>query len=330
LNNHEIIWLTPLVQAWRDAATAARAPHAVMLTGSRGVGKRALAAWIVGERLQLEPTRALPLFPIVLPEHPDLYWLRPPEDKRAIGIDQIRELVADLGLTSHGSLGKVAVIDPADSMTANAANSLLKTLEEPPGNTLMILITDRAGKLPATVLSRCQRMHINLPPELQSLSWLDTVRPGTHWGAALQLASGAPLAAIGAHELIDRTAAMARDFGGIAEGRVSPIDTAARWAKDDPEFVLNWIGRQVQRSIHRASGTAPAATDLGVSETVLKRIDRRKLFCYLDIINGLRGQPAGSFNVQLTLESLLIDWARGLVHCGQGLDPEVSLPSGAG
>ncbi|MGI9264019.1 MAG: hypothetical protein ACR2QU_03755, partial [Gammaproteobacteria bacterium] len=58
----------------------------------------------------------------------------------------------------------------------------------------------------------------------------------------------------------------------------------------------------------RASGPQPA-------DSVLRRIDRRNLFCYLDIINRLRGQAAGSFNVQLTLESLLIDWADGLRDC---------------
>ena len=47
---------------------------------------------------------------------------------------------------------------------------------------------------------------------------------------------------------------------------------------------------------------------------MLKRMDRRNLFCYLDTINRLRGQPAGSYNVQLTLESLLIDWANGLAN----------------
>lgn len=330
MKNIQLDWLEPQAGAWQASTHSGRAPHAVLLSGSPGVGKRSLAAWIIRDRLALIPATSLPMFPAELPEHPDLYWLRPLGDKRTISIDQIRELVADLNLTSHGRRGKIAVIEPADTMTPNAANSLLKTLEEPPGDALILLIADRAGRLPATVLSRCQRLNITAPAELASLAWLGKLQPATNWGAALRLAGGAPLAAIAAEERIEHTSAMARDFGAIAEGRVSPIDTAARWAKDDPEFVLGWLIRQVQRCIHRASGTAPDATDLGMSETVLNRIDRRNLFCYLDIINGLRGQPAGSFNVQLTLESLLIDWARGLVRCGQRYNPEVSLPSGAG
>lgn len=330
MKNVELDWLDSLASAWHASTVAGRAPHAVMLSGSPGVGKRSLAAWMVRDRLALTPAHKLPVFPAELPEHPDLYRLRPQEDKRTISIDQIRQLVSDLSLTSHGRHGKIAVIEPADAMTSHAANSLLKTLEEPPGDALILLIADRAGRLPATVLSRCQRLNITAPPELASLAWLDRLQPATNWGAALRLVGGAPLAAIAAQERIAHTSAMARDFGAIAEGRVSPIETAARWAKDDPQFVLGWIVGQVQRCIHRVSGTAPDATDLGVSETVLNRIDRRNLFCYLDIINGLRGQPAGSFHVQLTLESLLIDWARGLVRCGERFNPDVSLASGAG
>lgn len=65
------------------------------------------------------------------------------------------------------------------------------------------------------------------------------------------------------------------------------------------------------------------AADRAVGDSVLKRIDRRNMFCYLDIINRLRGQPVGSFNVQLTLDSLLIDWAEDLLDCSysSGLRP---------
>ena len=62
-----------------------------------------------------------------------------------------------------------------------------------------------------------------------------------------------------------------------------------------------------------ATGGRGRAPGLTIDESVLKRMDRRKLFCYLDTINRLRGQPKGSYNLQLTLEGLLIDWANGLV-----------------
>lgn len=105
---------------------------------------------------------------------------------------------------------------------------------------------------------------------------------------------------------------MARDFAALPERNASPLEVAGRWAKQEPEFVLGWLCRQVQLCILRVFGGLAAMPGAGVNDSVLQRIDRRNLFCYLDDINRLRGQPAGSFNVQLNLESLLIDWAGGL------------------
>jgi DNA polymerase-3 subunit delta' len=328
----DIDWLKPQVDCWQAAVAADRTPHAVLLAGPAGVGKRALGDWLAGRQLGLAAGGRQPVYPAPAPTHPDLHRLRPPEDKKSIGIDQVRELVAELTLTSHEGRGKVAIIEPANLMTVSAANSLLKTLEEPPGHALLILVADRAGHLPPTVRSRCQQLNIGIPAEALSLAWLDRLRPGGNWGAALREAGGAPLAAVEASERLDQTESMARDFGGIAEHRVSPLEVAARWAKEEPDFVLDWLGRQVRQCIYRSTGSAPGSAAGVVADSVLNRIDRRNLFCYLDIINALRGQQAGSFNVQLTLEGLLIDWARGLVGCRPPWtgNPDARMTSGTG
>ena len=291
-----------------------RVPHAVLLSGPPGVGKRAAAQWIAARQLDVDTDAGLPTHPATPLEHADLHWVAPLEDKQTIGIEQVRELVAEFGLTSYEGHGKVAIIEPANAMTHNAANSLLKTLEEPPGAAILILIADRAGRLPATIFSRCQRIDIGLPTESEALGWLDQLQPGTDWRGALRLAGGAPLAAIGALEQLDTHASMSQDFARVARGRVSPIEAASRWTKLDTLFVLDWMAREVQGAIHSASNAAQTPVSPAIDESVLKRMDTRNLFCYLDIINRLRGQPKGSFNVQLTLESLLIDWAEGLAQ----------------
>ncbi len=319
----ELNWLKHFADSWQGQATQGRVPHAVMLLGASGVGKRCAAAWI--SRLALEYGEAgdLPDSPLTIPEHADLRWLKPPEDKHSIGIEQIRDLVADLSLTSYEGVGKVAVIEPANAMTANAANSLLKTLEEPPGDALLILVADKTGRLPATIFSRCQRITIPVPAESESLAWLDRLQPATSWPRALRAAGNAPLAAITASERLEATEAMSRDFAALSAKRAAPLDVAAKWAKHEPDFVLDWLCREVQKCIYGASGATSPVADRAVAESVLKRMDRRNLFCYLDIINRLRGQPAGSFNVLLTLESLLIDWAGDLLDCRNSAD----LPS---
>ncbi len=310
----ELFWLKHIADSWLERARQARLPHAVLLHGPAGVGKRSTAAWMARQKLGLDPCGALPVYPLEAPEHADLQWLSPPEDKQTIGIEQIRGLVTNLGLTSYEGSGKVAIIDPANAMTVNAANSLLKTLEEPPGDTLLILVTDRVGRLPATIFSRCQRLDFAPPATAETMAWLDQVHPGAAWADALHVAGGAPLAAITALDELETTAAMTRDLNELGRGAGSAIEVAARWAKLDPSFVLNWLAQFVRQvAVAALTGRGQGA---GIDQSVLRRMDRRNLFCYLDIINRLRGQAGGSYNVQLTLEGLLIDWADGLEHCG--------------
>jgi len=308
----DIPWLESLVQSWQSGQLQGRPPHAVMITGAAGTGKRSAAAWLARQHLNLAPIDPLPQYPLHIPQHADMRWITTPADKHSIGIEQIRALVGELSLTSYAGGGKVAVIEPADVMTTNAANSLLKTLEEPPGDTLLILVADRLGRLPATVYSRCQRLGVRLPTESEGLAWLQRIQPGVTWQGILQGAGNAPLAALKGQERIDDTDAMANDFVAVAEGQAAPLQVAAKWAKYEPEFVFGWLSRQVQTCIVRTIAGESGGVSAVLGDSVLRRIDRRNLFCYLDIINKLRGQPAGSYNVQLTLECLLIDWSEGL------------------
>ena len=305
-------WLKSIESSWRLSQSQSRIPHAVLLHGIAGSGKRCVAAWMVQTHLGMTGADQDAEFPFVQPEHADLHWISPPEDKHTIGVDQIRGLVGEMSLTSYEGRGKVAVVEPANKMTVNASNSLLKTLEEPSGDALLILIADRLGGLPATIFSRCQRIGIDLPGEDVGVQWLDQIRPHGRWAKLLREAGNAPLAALEAADSEDERELLARDFAAVAARQASPLEVADRWAKLDPPMVFHWLAREVQNCVKRSfpgdSGTAACS----VSQSVLQRMDRRKLFCYLDTINGLRSQPAGSFNVLLTLESLLIDWSEDL------------------
>ena len=95
----EIDWLKSFARTWLDRVEHGRVPHAVLLAGPVGVGKRDAARWMARTALRMDRPE-VPEYGRDLPEHPDLRWIRPPEDKEAIGIEQIRDLVDDLGLTS--------------------------------------------------------------------------------------------------------------------------------------------------------------------------------------------------------------------------------------
>lgn len=310
-------WLRSLESAWRECHAQARIPHAVLLLGAAGRGKRAVAEWLARTHLGAADGINGAEYPVNAFEHADLRRLSPLEDKATIGIDQVRALVAELNLTSYEGQGKVAIIEPANVLTVNAANSLLKTLEEPPGNALLILVADRVGRLPATIFSRCQRLSVPVPSLEQGVQWLNSLHPADYWTELLQDAGNAPLAALESAERRDDLAILGQDFAAVVAGRAPPLEVAGRWSKYEPEFVLSWLTVQVQKCIQLTFGALSGTLGADLSQSVLQRIDRRKLFCYLDTINGLRGQPAGSYNVLLTLESLLIDWAEALeMHQG--------------
>ena len=321
-----IPWLLPTIEAWQLRVSQGRAPHAVLIDGAPGVGKRALAAWLVRQKLGLEETAAPPVHPLEVPEFADLHWLSPPEDKHSIGIDPIRELIGELALTSYEGRGKAAVIEPANAMTDNAANSLLKTLEEPAGDSLIVLVVDKVGRLPATIFSRCQRVTVNLPPKDESLAWLEAIDRTLDWPAALALTGNAPLAALAIAERVDEASAMAAAFAGLLAGRGSALELATQWAKLEPAFVLDLIAGQVQTCIKRVQLGDMAVAGSEFPESVTRHIDRRNLFCYLDIINRLRAQAPGSYNLPLTLESLLIEWSGGLKTCRNRFGPGELLP----
>jgi len=321
----DISWQTTFVEGWLAREQQGRLPHAVLLGGPAGVGKRHAARWIAARHLKLPLADTLPQYPGQTLQHPDLQWIQPAEGKQTIGIDQIRELVDEISLTSYQGGGKAAVVDPADAMSNSAANSLLKTLEEPPGNALLVLIADRKGNLPATIFSRCQRIDFALPPGDESLAWLNRLRPDARWPEALQLAGHAPLAAIQMHAHLDLHAEMQRDFSAVAAGRSSAVSVAERWSRLDTGFVLSWLARAVHASLAGDNRAAHRSGPALFADSVLERMDRRNLFCYLDNINRLRAQLPGSFNVQLALEGLLIDLSEGLQTCTQaGLAGDMS------
>ena len=107
--------------------------------------------------------------------HPDTVWLEPQSKSRQIIIDEVRELIRQLSQTSFAGGWKAGVILCADRMTDQAANALLKTLEEPSARTLLILITDEPQALLPTISSRCQRISLKDEDEEISRHWKDTL-----------------------------------------------------------------------------------------------------------------------------------------------------------
>ena len=129
--------------------------------------------------------------------HPDFRLLKPVEAK-SIKIEQVRDITAWVGQTAQRAGKKVVIVNPADKMTHESANALLKCLEEPAGDSLIMLVTSQPGRLLPTIRSRCQSVNFNIPARDETTDWLrqhgaDSSRDNE---ILLDIAGGAPLAVI--------------------------------------------------------------------------------------------------------------------------------------
>ncbi|HEY3460686.1 MAG TPA: DNA polymerase III subunit delta', partial [Casimicrobiaceae bacterium] len=167
-------------------ARRTRWPHAVLLHGPEGIGKRILAHTLARALLCEAPRPSVEACGecpscryIAAGQHPDLRIVEPievddDEVKRVewIVVDRIRDVNAWAAITSHRGRAKVALFVPAERMNAAAANALLKTLEEPPPDTHFLLVSHQPGRLPATIASRCQRIAAPRPTVEEGCAWL--------------------------------------------------------------------------------------------------------------------------------------------------------------
>jgi DNA polymerase-3 subunit delta' len=246
--------------------------------------------------------------------HPDFLCLMPEEDKQQISVDQIREACAQLALTSYRRGYKVAIVTPAHQMTIAAANSLLKTLEEPAPSTALILVTSRVGALLATIRSRCQQVAVRVPQADVAREWLatmgETVSP-----QLLRFANGAPLRALaladGRFETLWEE--VANDIATLTTGGQDVTHIAKRWVANDfvdrLSCVDHWIGNRVRVAI---VGTADPITGTPLP-TDARQLNISRLYGCLDRVRALQAQlTRTALQRELAADALLVDLLEAL------------------
>ncbi len=296
---------------------ASRLPHALLISGPGGCGEGLFADALMQTLLCTSTTAATPCgecnacHEYAAGTHPDAVRVEPDEAGKAIGIDRIRELTRRLNLTSGGR-SKVARIEPAESMTLAAANSLLKTLEEPPGDSVLLLVSERPARLPATVRSRCQRITFGLPQRDSALAWLrdqpDMEQPD-YW---LDRAGGAPLRA---RELaaagFDETPLVSALVQALGEGRIdrTAIDAGSALPLARCVPVLATAVEDMIRL--RFSSDPPLRMPLERQRlgAAAAKVDVRALFDYLDELRRSMPGPSSALRADIQWHGLLADAA---------------------
>jgi DNA polymerase-3 subunit delta' len=309
-----VAWLEPVRARFGALQAQGRMPHGVLLTGVPGAGQVEIAAWL-GATLLCRAGDGRPCGQCAdcrllrAGSHPDIRWVGVLPDKKDIGIDQLRELSEVLSMRSYRGGAKVAVIAPADAMSAKAHNALLKTLEEPASETYLVLTASRLERIPKTILSRCMRMAMPLPEADDALAWLAGQGVSQQAPALLALASGAPFRALEYQE--DGLGSLEAEMQEAVAAAVDGVAFADHCARNSPGARLAWLESWLTRSLKDASLASDVVNNnrLPWLRPPGQETKIRAGFGLLDQLREARRQMGGSLNVQLLFEGIAISLA---------------------
>lgn len=302
------------------ALDAGRLSHALLVTGAPGLGKVELARTLAQRLLCPQPEQGFACGQcrscklLAAGTHPDLLeetleLTDKGEPRKEILIAQVRKLCDALMLTPQIATGQVALIHPADTLNRNAANALLKTLEEPPAGRHLILITDRPMRLPATIRSRCQMLRVDPPTREEALAWL--VARGVAHGdatAALQAAGGNP--GIAQRWLADGGMALrlavATDLVALAKGGKGLVEMTEAWVKDRPAQRLAFAAMLVRE--HLAACAGGSAPDELARAGLPRALAATRAAAWFDNANQVRALLETTLRPDLQIADLMRQW----------------------
>ncbi len=298
-------WLQGAVDQFHQRMVNQRLPHAILLQGRAGDGAEILAQSLAKAALCNNPELGYPCNQCKscllhsAETHPDYMKLEPGGASVTIRVDDIRSLVDRFTTTAQISSRKVAVLLHAETMNTAAANALLKTLEEPPGDSLLILVTEGTKPLLPTVRSRCQPISMQSPDKAQI----------THWLEQRELAKGASEALMQALDYQPLKIAQWVEEGlnknwehfqailtGVAGSQLTPVMAATECKDIGVSDQLDWVDQKISAWVKQQASSGHA-------------LDRRWVR-YLDQLIALRRELIHSANVnaQLFSESLFMLW----------------------
>lgn len=246
--------------------------------------------------------------------HPDLMQVRPEEKSQFIKIDQIRGLAEFLANKAHVDNGyKVVILKPAEGMNINAANALLKNLEEPAGKTLLILVSHQASGVMATIRSRCQLLVCHKPDIDIALDWLvQRLDSSERAEELLSLSGGAPLSAMALlnNDGLEQRRVLLEDLSGLLQGEFSALTVAARWQSYETPQIIDSLLQWVPMWSRSLASKEPIQKNL---QDVLDWLGGAQLGSILRLYQRLQDikrqlQSGANPNKQLLLESLLMEW----------------------
>lgn len=311
---------------WAGLASRERHAHAYLLHGPAGIGKRLFAERLMALLLCHSPAGQQPCghckscHLIAAGTHPDNVVIEPEEEDKAIRVDQIRELVDFVVQTAQLGRRKVVLLEPAESMNLNAANALLKSLEEPSGDTVLILITHQLSRLLPTIKSRCVQQACPVPKPQEAARWLQGELDDCPEGQChdlLSLVGGSPLRAAALYRSggLEQRAAVVEGIKKLLKQQSTPSQLAESWNAIPLMLLFDWCcdwcqailrfqltrdeaelgGEDMAKVVQYLGDKAPMERVLNLQEWLIAH--RQKVLAKANL------------NRVLLLEALLVQWA---------------------
>lgn len=308
---------------WQHLALRPQHPHAYLFHGPMGIGKRQLADHLAHFLLCQQPQGQQPCGQckacqlLAAGSHPDYLLLVPEDADKPIRVEQVRDLIGVIACTAQQGGRKVVVLEPAEAMNLSAANALLKSLEEPAGDTHLFLLSHQPSRLLATIKSRCVQQRCPMPERKQALQWLMQACPEVQLSEAeqlLDLAAGAPLAA---QQLQQQGVLRWREqvrlgLEALHQGQTWPGLLAEQWSELPLIWALDWFYAWALQGLRtQMLGQALAEHPTSMGEGWITRCSAAQLLAFQAWVLEQRQQVLGRANLNRTLllEALLVQWS---------------------
>lgn len=312
-------WQQAQWQRLKEQRASDLLPHALLLYGQQGLGLNHFAYCFLASLACQAPTDE----GIACGEcpacrqfgqgvYPDFMKVEPAEEKSAILVDQVRALNEFIGLT-QGSGRKLVLLSPADKMNVNAANSLLKTLEEPSGNTVIVLVAHSLSRLPATIRSRCQLVKFAKPSPDQAREWLEQ-RSAEHIAQLLRLTNGAPCLAESLDDavLLHQYQACVMALLEALESRRTVLELRKLLKDVDIGLLVDWIQSVLRDMLRAFHNLSDARFENSAHLSALRRLsgllDFGSVFAVTDRFAKIAASVDHPLNPELFLDDVIQTW----------------------
>lgn len=303
-----------------------RFPHALLLCGPEGIGLNQFARTFAMQILCLSKgidsekacgkCQSCQLF--AAGSHPDLSIIQPEEEGKQLKVAQIRELIEYVTLKSFSGNLKIAIIEPADAMNRATANALLKTLEEPPSQSMLFLLSHRPSNLPITIRSRCQRLDFEPALDETAINWLKAQSYDSNLSAELllRLSGGGPLKALSMveDEQLQHRQTLVNDLKSLTKKNGDPVQIASSWQALGSENIFVALMRIIQDLIHlKLQQERANLVNLDLKEDLQDLVNSLDLIALLrnyDFVLFKYQQSTApmNYNVLSLFEEIVVNW----------------------